>query len=122
MRIIGILWSAVGLVLGALSIWGLLAQTSSGSDLASWLIVIAFAAIASMAGLTLVRGKSNGLILSRIVSVVSLLYTLSWLTLGGVDDAASLAVALAALVILSVSSLVVVRSSSQPNKTMEPTR
>lgn len=112
----------VGAALLALSAWGFGTQERSWSVVQSCLIALTFGGLCCAAGITLARRLSVGLALARLVSVVSVLYSLAWLTLGGVDDAGEYAAPLLGLVALSVSSLLISRSSYLPNKTMEPTR
>src|SRR5260370_34399690 len=88
-RVVGVLWVAVGVALAAWSIWGLATEEHYASVVQSWLVTFAFAALAIGAGLTFGRTKMFGRALVRTVSGLALLYSLSWLFLGGGTDARS---------------------------------
>jgi len=104
-RIVSALWVVVGIALAAWGVWGLATEGHETSVALSWLFELGFAALATAAGLTFVRGTRLGRLLVRTVSVLALVYSLAWLFLGGIDDASGYAPAILAFVALSIYGL-----------------
>jgi lipopolysaccharide export LptBFGC system permease protein LptF len=104
-RLVGILWLITGVALGAESIWGLVTEEHWQSVVISWLIVLAFAILAVVSGVSFGRTGIIGRVLITIVSILALLYSLAWLLLGGVEDASSYSPVIIGLVALSIYAL-----------------
>jgi hypothetical protein len=104
-----ILWVFTGVALGMWSVWGLVTERTSALD---WLIVLAFAIVAGAGGYLFGRTRLLGRVLVSIASLVSLLYALVWLFLGGAEDAFGYVVVLVPLVCLSIYALVVASTNA----------
>lgn len=106
-RIVSALWAFAGVALGGWAIWGLATlghyQPVDESDL----IVLAFAALCLVAGITFGRTKVIGLVLVGLVFAIVLVYSVLWLLYGGVEDGTEQAPVLALLIALSVYSFFV---------------
>jgi hypothetical protein len=106
-RLASVLWIVTGLALASWSAWGFITEGHSRSAVLSDFIVLAFAALAIIAGLTFGK-KTIGRILISITSSLSLIYALAWLFFGGVEDAGSYAPSISVMVIFSIYALYVV--------------
>lgn len=84
-RLISVL---LGVALAAWALWGLVTEEHSSSVVTSWLIVLAFAFVLVALAATFGQTKFLGSALLGAVSLVFILYTLAWLFLGGIEDAA----------------------------------
>ena len=108
-RVAGYLWILAGVALGSWAVCGLTTEEHSKSVVESWLIVLGFAVLAVVAGLTFGCTATLGRVLIRLVSIFALLYSAVWLFLGGIDDASGYAPAIAFATVLAIYALVVSR-------------
>lgn len=88
-RVVGILWAMTGAVLGLYAAWELCTTSYSSSATGSLLMVSGFSILAIAAGITLTRMRRLGHVLVFSVSVLTILYAMSWIFMGGVEDASS---------------------------------
>jgi len=84
---VSFLWIMTGLWLIAVSVHGLVTESWVESVVTSWLIPIAFGALAILAAVTFWRRGLVGRVLIRITSALTILYSAGWLLMGGVEDA-----------------------------------
>lgn len=105
-RVVSFLWTIVGATLAAWASWGLVTEDHSRSVITSWLIVFGFSVLALTAGLTFGRTNLLGRVLVCVVAVLSLLYSIAWLLLGGWDDAFGYWPAIILAVLLAIYSFV----------------
>jgi hypothetical protein len=103
------MWALIGAFLGAQAIWGLLTESHYRGVVESWLMVLAFGAVAIGGAVAFARGRSIGRWGIRIVSVLALLYSAMWLLLGGAEDASGYWLGIVVAVIASVYGLIVAR-------------
>ena len=82
-RIIGTLWTLVGVALVAWAIWGLIVEEHYRSVVESWLIALGYGAFALLGGLPVALGTALGRIPVRIVAVLGLLYIAAYIVFGG---------------------------------------
>jgi len=111
-RIVRVLWIATGLAFAAWGIWGLATEGHDVSVVEGQLILLVFAALAVAGGFFFGRTRVLGRLLICVASVISLLYALAWLFLGGVDDALVYVFGIIPLVCLSIYALVIANVGS----------
>lgn len=107
LRVVGILWFMTGFVLGIDSAWELGTMSHSSSASGSVLLVSAFSVLAMAAGIMLSRMPRLGHILTFSTSTLTILYAMSWLFMGGVEDAGSYWPAISFMAALSIYSFFV---------------
>ena len=107
---IGLAWVLIGLALGVWAIWAAATTSYVPAELIlTWLLQAAYAVLAATAGIAFARGAHYGRALLRIVSILSLVYSLAWLLLGGIQDVPHYAIPLLVIAALSVYGLVLSR-------------
>ncbi len=116
-RAIGLAWVLFGLALAGWAIWGALTMPYVPAGLVvTWLMQGTCALLAAAAGVAFARGMRHGHILLRVVSILSLLYGLAWLLLGGMHDVPHYGVPLLIIGALSVYGLFLSQEPSMRSK------
>ena len=112
-RAVSFLWTGVGIALGAWAVWGLITEEHWRSVVISWLILLGFALLAVVAGVTFGTTGLLGRVLIRVVSSLALLYSAAWLLLGGLDDAPGYWPAIVVAVALAIYAFAIARRQAR---------
>ena len=112
-RIAGLLWVVVGILLGVQSIKEILVPNQFENIIISETIILLFAVLAAVGGLSLVFKKPYGRALLKIIVTLTLLYSFAWFFLGGVEDASDYTPIIVFLTALAVYPFVVNKFQSK---------